>query len=53
MQFARAQRRLGDLDAAWGAASEAVAILEAQRKDGDESEATIDRASRARSTSRR
>ena len=40
VQFARAQRRLGDLDAAWGAASEAVAILEAQRKGGDESEAT-------------
>ncbi len=41
VQFARASRRLGDLDAAWDAASEAVAILEAQRKGGDESEATI------------
>jgi tetratricopeptide (TPR) repeat protein len=40
VQFARAQRRLGDLDAAWGAASEAVTILESQRKGGDESEAT-------------
>ena len=40
VQFARAQRRLGDLDAAWEAASEAVTILESQRKGGDESEAT-------------
>ncbi len=40
VQFARAQRRLGELDVAWGAASEAVAILESQRKGGDASEAT-------------
>jgi len=40
VQFARAQRRLGALDAAWEAASEAVAILEAQQGTGDVSEAT-------------
>ncbi len=40
VQFARAQRRLGDLDAAWNASSEAVAILEEQQKRGDASEAT-------------
>ena len=40
VQFARAQRRMGDLDAASDAASEALAILEEQRKGGDESEAT-------------
>lgn len=41
VQYARATRRLGDLDAATGAADEAIAILEALRKNGDESEATI------------
>ncbi len=41
VQYARATRRLGTLDIAWEAASEAVAILETQRKSGDESEATI------------
>jgi tetratricopeptide (TPR) repeat protein len=41
VQFARASRRMGNLDAAWDAASEAVAILEKQRKASDETESTI------------
>ena len=41
VQFARASRLLGDLDPAWEAASEAVAILERLQKEGDSSEATI------------
>ena len=41
VQFARASRRLANFDAAWEASSEAVTILEQQRKTGDESEATI------------
>ena len=41
VQYARATRRLGDLDAATGAANEAVAILEALREGGDDTEATI------------
>jgi len=41
VQYARATRRLGDLDAATAAAEESIAILEALRKSGDESEPTI------------
>jgi tetratricopeptide (TPR) repeat protein len=41
VQYARASRRLGNFDQAWEASSEAVTILEQQRKTGDESEATI------------
>jgi len=41
VQYARAQRRLGDLDAAWNASTESVGILEKLQKDGDGSEATV------------
>ncbi len=41
VQYARATRRLGDLDGAWSAASEATGILETLRKEGDSSEATV------------
>jgi tetratricopeptide (TPR) repeat protein len=41
VQYARATRRLGDLDAAWTASTESVAILEKLQKDGDGSEATV------------
>jgi len=41
VQYAKASRRLGNLDVAWDAASEAATILEQLRKDGDESEPTI------------
>jgi hypothetical protein len=41
IQYARAVRRLGDLDGAAAAANEAEEILEALRKGGDSSEPTI------------
>jgi hypothetical protein len=41
VQYARATRKLGDLDAAWKASSEAISILEGLRKAGDDSEATV------------
>ena len=41
VQYARATRRLGDLDAAWSASSEAVNMLEELRKTEDHNEGTI------------
>jgi type II secretory pathway pseudopilin PulG len=41
VQFAKASRRLGELDPAWDAAAEAVAILEKLQEEGDDSEARI------------
>src|SRR5262245_34257374 len=46
-QYARATRRLGDLDEAWKASTEAVAILEKLQKGGDSGEATLVGLSRA------
>jgi hypothetical protein len=37
----KSDTRLGDLDAAWTASTESVAILEQLQKDGDGSEATV------------
>jgi tetratricopeptide (TPR) repeat protein len=47
VQYARATRRLGDLDGASKASTEAVAILEKLQKDGDSGEATLVGLSRA------
>ena len=47
VQYARATRRLGDLDAASKASTEAVAILEKLQKDGAGGEATLIGLSRA------
>ena len=41
VQYARATRRLGELDAAWAASSEAVNSLEELRKAGDIDEGTV------------
>jgi tetratricopeptide (TPR) repeat protein len=41
VQYAKATRKLGDLDAAWQASSEAATLLEALREAGDNSEATV------------
>jgi hypothetical protein len=41
VQYARATRRLGDLDAASKASTESIAILEKLQKGGDSSEATV------------
>jgi conflict system STAND superfamily ATPase len=47
VQYARATRRLGDLEGSWNASTEAVAILEKLQKDGDSGEATLVGLSRA------
>jgi hypothetical protein len=41
VQYARATRRLGDLDGAWSASAEAVEMLEKLRESGDGEEGTI------------